>query len=59
MESGKGGAAILVKVPDGGRQAEFSQKLLEAIGPQQAVVFAEQDDRYRDLAAGVEEAWKA
>ena len=26
---------------------------------QQAVVFAEQDDRYRDLAAGVEEAWKA
>ena len=30
-----------------------------AFGPQQAVVFAEQDDRYRDLAAGVEEAWKA
>ena len=23
------------------------------------MVFAEQDDRYRDLAAGVEEAWKA
>ena len=49
----------VVKVPDGGRQAAFNQKLLEAIGPQQAVVFAEQDDRYRDLAAGVEEAWKA
>ena len=53
------GEETVVKVPDGGRQAAFSQKLLEAIGPQQAVVFAEQDDRYRDLAAGVEEAWKA
>jgi len=31
---------------------------VEAIRPQQAVVFAEQDDRYRDLAAGVEDAWK-
>ena len=40
------------------RQAAFSQKLLEAIEPQVAVVFAEKDDRYRDLAAGVEEAWK-
>ena len=61
MESGCGGSGeeTVVKVPDGGRQAAFSQKLLEAIGPQQAVVFAEQDDRYRDLAAGVEEAWKA
>ena len=61
-ESGERGAkseAIVVKVPDGGRQAAFSQKMLETIGPQQAVVFSEQDDRYRDLAAGVEEAWKA
>ena len=53
------GGETVVKVPDGGRQAAFSQKLLESIGPQQAAVFAEQDDRYRDLAAGVEEAWKA
>ena len=53
------GGETVVKVPDGGRQAAFIQKLLEAIAPQQAVVFAEQDDRYRDLAAGVEEAWKA
>ena len=54
-----GSETTVIKVPDGGRQAAFSQKLLEAIRPQQAVVFAEQDDRYRDLAAGVEEAWKA
>ena len=53
------GSEIVVKVPDGGRLAAFSQKLLEATKPQFAVVFAEQDDRYRDLAAGVEEAWKA
>ena len=59
MKGGAGSEVSAVKVPDGGRQAAFSQKLLEAIGPQQAEVFAEQDDRYRDLAAGVEEAWKA
>ena len=55
---GEGGETV-VKVPDGGRQVAFSEKLLEAVGPQQAVAFAEKDDRYRDLAAGVEEAWKA
>ena len=54
-----GSETTVIKVPDGGRQAAFNEKLLEAIGPQQAVVFAEQDDRFRDLAAGVEEAWKA
>ena len=54
----EGGEAV-VKVPDGGRQAAFSQKLLEALKPQFAVVFVEKDDRFRDLAAGVEEAWKA
>jgi competence protein ComEC len=53
------GEETLVKVPDGGRQATFSEKLLQAVQPQHAVVFAEQDDRFRDLAAGVEEAWKA
>ena len=52
------GEETVVKVPDGGRQTAFSQKLLETIKPQFAVVFAEQDDRYRDLAAAVEEAWK-
>lgn len=52
------GEETVVKVPDGGRQTAFSQKLLETIKPQLAVVFAEQDDRYHDLAAAVEEAWK-
>ena len=51
-------AKMVVKVPDGGRQAAFSQELLKVLQPQQAVVFAEKDDRFRDLAAGVEEAWK-
>jgi competence protein ComEC len=49
----------LVKLPQGGRQNGFSQALLDAAQPQQAVVFVQRDDRFRQLAAPVEAAWKA
>jgi len=51
--------ATVVKLPQGGRQAAFSQALLEAAQPQQAVVFVQKDDRFRQLAAPVEAAWRA
>lgn len=51
--------ASVVKLPQGGRQAAFSQALLDAAQPQQAVVFVQKDDRFRQLAAPVEAAWKA
>lgn len=51
--------ATVVKLPQGGRQAAFSQALLDAAQPQQAVVFVQRDDRFRQLAAPVEAAWKA
>lgn len=49
----------VVKLPQGGSQAGFSQALLDAAQPQQAVVFVQRDDRYRNLAASVEAAWQA
>jgi competence protein ComEC len=51
--------ATVVKIPQGGRQAGFSQALQDAARPQQAVVFVEQDGRHRQLAASVEAAWLA
>ena len=51
--------ATVVKLPQGGRQAAFSRALLDAAQPQQAVVFVQRDDRFRQLAAPVEAAWKA
>lgn len=51
--------ATVVKLPQGGRQAAFSQALLDAAQPQQAVVFVQKDDRFRQLAAPVEAAWQA
>jgi beta-lactamase superfamily II metal-dependent hydrolase len=50
--------STVVKVPQGGRQNGFSQALLDAARPQQAVVFVQSDDRFRQLAATVEAAWK-
>jgi competence protein ComEC len=49
----------VVKLPQGGRQTGFSQALLDAARPQQAVVFVESNDRKRQLAAPVEAAWLA
>jgi competence protein ComEC len=51
--------ATVVKLPQGGRQAAFSPALLDAAQPQQAVVFVQRDDRFRQLAAPVEGAWKS
>lgn len=51
--------ATVVKLPQGGRQSGFSQALLDAAQPQQAVVFVQRDDRFRQLAAPVEAAWQA
>lgn len=51
--------ATIVKLPDGGRQASFSQAFLDAAQPQQAVVFVQREDRFRDLSAAVEQAWIA
>ena len=51
--------ATVVKLPQGGRQAAFSPALLDAAQPQQAVVFVQRDDRFRQLAAPVEAAWKS
>ncbi len=51
--------ATVVKLPQGGRQNGFSQALLDAAQPQQAVVFVQKDDRFRQLAAPVEMAWRA
>lgn len=51
--------AGVVKLPQEGRQAAFSQTLLDAARPQQAVVFVEEDDRFRQLTAPVEAAWLA
>ncbi len=51
--------ATVVKLPQGGRQNALSQALLDAAQPQQAVVFVQRDDRFRQLAAPVELAWKA
>jgi beta-lactamase superfamily II metal-dependent hydrolase len=53
------GPATVVLVPQGGRQAAFSQALLDAARPQQAVVFVQRDDRFRQLAGPVEAAWLA
>ncbi|HSN77763.1 MAG TPA: ComEC/Rec2 family competence protein [Anaerolineae bacterium] len=53
------GPATVVVVPQGGRQAAFSPALLDAARPQQAVVFVQRDDRFRQLAAPVEAAWRA
>ncbi len=51
--------ATVVNLPQGGRQSGFSQALLDAAQPEQAVVFVQRDDRRRQLAAPVEAAWKA
>lgn len=51
--------ASVVELPQGGKQAAFSQALLEAAQPQRAVVFTQRDDRFRDLSAPVEAAWVA
>jgi competence protein ComEC len=51
--------STVVKAPQGGRQDGFSQALLDAARPQQAVVFVNPDDRRRQLAASVEAAWQA
>ncbi len=51
--------ATVVKLSQGGRQSTFSQALLDAAQPQQAVVFVQRDDRFRQLTAPVEAAWKA
>lgn len=47
----------VVKLPDSGRLQAFSQSLLDAAQPQYAVAFVQGEDRFRKLAASVEEAW--
>ncbi|MCB0242116.1 MAG: ComEC/Rec2 family competence protein [Anaerolineae bacterium] len=49
--------STVVKLPDGGRQASFSQPLLDAVQAQQAVVFVQSDDRFRQLSGAVQDAW--
>ena len=51
--------STVVKLPDGGRQASFSQPLLNAVNAQQAVVFVQSDDRFRQLSGAVQDAWTA
>jgi len=49
--------STVVKLPDGGRQASFSQPLLEAVEAHHAVVFVQSDDRFRQLSGAVQDAW--
>ena len=49
--------STVVKRPDGSRQASFSQPLLDAVQAQQAVVFVQSDDRFRQLSGAVQDAW--
>ncbi|MCB0251135.1 MAG: hypothetical protein KDI07_21365, partial [Anaerolineae bacterium] len=37
--------------------ASFSQPFLEAVQAQQAVVFVQSDDRFRQLSGAVQDAW--
>jgi competence protein ComEC len=50
-------AADVVKLPAGGSNAGFSKAFLAATQPREAVVFVQQEDRFRELSAVVEEAW--
>jgi competence protein ComEC len=59
VESGIDLESTVVKLPDGGRQASFSEAFLTATEAYHAVVFAQREDRFRDLSAAVEEAWLA
>jgi competence protein ComEC len=58
VESGVDLESTVVKLPDGGRQASFSEAFLMATRPDHAVAFVQSEDRFRDLSAVVEEAWK-
>ncbi len=57
--SGLAGPCWVVKLPDGGRQAAFSEALLDATRPLHGVVFAQREDRFRDLSTVVADEWSA